>query len=33
MLSSQELLNKINVDNFEKVLQYDFTYLNVSNYV
>lgn len=30
MLPSQELLEKYSVEIFEKLLQYDFTYLNVS---
>lgn len=33
MLPSQDLLNKINVEVFEKIHHYDYTYLNVSNYV
>lgn len=30
MLPSQELLNKISVELFEKILQFDYKYLNVS---
>lgn len=33
MLPSQDLLNKINVEVFEKIHHYDYSYLNVSNYL
>lgn len=31
MLPSQDLLNKVNVEVFEKIHHYDYSYLNVSN--